>query len=70
MTIEQFSNLVSVLPYVESTLKSKGISIPRPNYEEWAAGVGDEEEEAMDEDEEDVKKKAKKNFEETSEEDA
>ena len=73
MTIEQFSNLISVLPHVESMLKSKGISIPRPDYGESAV-VGEEEEEeeeeAMDEDKEGVKKNVKKNFEETSDEDS
>lgn len=80
--MEQFNNLVSALPHIETVLAEKGETIPRPKYGAAAAKKpevekDEEEEEAEDtgeeEDEEDEEqgkptKKGKKNFEETSDE--
>lgn len=80
--MEQFNNLVSALPYIETVLAAKGVTIPRPEYGAAAAKKpeaekDEEEEEAEDtgdqEDEEEEEqgkstKKGKKNFEETSDE--
>lgn len=65
--MDQFNNLVKQLPQIETALLEKGEKIERPSYEGAggsAAGDDDSEEEV-------VQKKqatAKRNFEETSEE--
>ncbi len=81
--MEQFNNLVSALPHIETVLGNKGESIPRPEYgaaaarkpeanedEEGEAEESDAEEKEEEEDGEQGKplKKGKKNFEETSDE--
>lgn len=81
--MEQFNNLVSALPHIETVLANKGESIPRPEYgaaaarkpeanedEEGEAEESDAEEKEAEEDGEQGKplKKGKKNFEETSDE--
>lgn len=81
--MEQFNSLVSALPHIEAVLADKGESIPRPEYgaaaakkpeasedEEEEAEESDAEEEEEEEDGEQGKslKKAKRNFEETSDE--
>lgn len=81
--MEQFNNLVSALPHIETVLANKGESIPRPEYgaaaarkpeanedEEGEAEESDAEEKEEEEDGEQGKplKKGKKNFEETSDE--
>ena len=78
LTIEQFSNFVTVLPEIEAALKEKGVEVTRPVYDgagrEENAEVEEEggEQDAEDEQEEDAGKEekggGKKNFEETSEE--
>lgn len=79
--MEQFNNLVSALPHIETVLAEKGETIPRPEYgaaaakkpeaekdeeEEEAEDTGDEEDEEEEQDK--PTKKGKKNFEETSDE--
>lgn len=79
--MEQFNNLVSALPHIETVLAQKGETIPRPEYgaaaakkpeaekdeeEEEAEDTGDEEDEEEEQDK--PTKKGKKNFEETSDE--
>ena len=65
--MDQFNNLVKWLPQIEKALSEQGEKIERPSYEgagEEAADDGDGEEELV------VEKQgtAKRNFEETSEE--
>ena len=65
--MDQFNNLVKCLPQIERALAKKGEKIDRPSYEGGggsAAADGDGEEEMV------VEKQAtaKRNFEETSEE--
>lgn len=81
--MEQFNNLVSALPHIETVLAVKGETIPRPEYgvaaakkpeaededEEEAKDTGDEDEEEEEEEERVKPTKEKKNFEETSDED-
>ena len=68
LSVEQFNSLVKLLPQIETALKEKGEKIERPSYEGGGAEADDD-----DGDEEEVvvekkKAKAKRNFEETSEE--
>ncbi|KAH9845821.1 Transcriptional Coactivator p15 (PC4) [Teratosphaeria destructans] len=51
LSIDQFSAVMDVLPQIESTLKSKGIAIPRPKYDGGAADAGNDEPEEEDEEE-------------------
>lgn len=83
--MEQFNNLVSALPHIETVLAVKGETIPRPEYgaaaakkpeaedededEEEAKDTGDEDEEEEEQEERGKFTKEKKNFEETSDED-
>ena len=64
--MDQFNNLVKILPQIETALSKKGENIERPSYE-GAGGSA-----ATDVDSEEVVEKkqatAKRNFEETSEE--
>ena len=65
--MDQFNNLVKLLPQIETALSKQGEKIDRPSYEGAggsAADDGDGEEEMV------VEKQAtaKRNFEETSEE--
>ncbi|MCJ1386459.1 hypothetical protein MMC17_009585 [Xylographa soralifera] len=70
MPIAQFGSLIALLPHIETVLKSKGETLPRPEYDKVQSGVGggggkeDEEAEVTDEDD----AQGKKNFEATSEE--
>ena len=60
---------MKLLPQIETALKEKGEKIERPSYE-GAGGLAKEDDDDGDGDEEVVEKKvkAKRNFEETSEE--
>ena len=65
--MDQFNNLVKILPQIETALSKKGEKIERPSYE----GAGGTAAADSDGEEEVVEKKqatAKRNFEETSEE--
>ena len=65
--MDQFNNLIKLLPQIETALFEKGEKIERPSYE----GAGVSAAADSDGDEEVVEKKqatAKRNFEETSEE--
>ena len=67
LPLDQFNTLITLLPQIETALASKGQSISRPDYSNADASAA-----AMDEDEDEVDKAqktmAKKNFEETSDE--
>lgn len=67
LTVAQFSAFIEALPALEASLKAAGQSIPRPKYDALGGGTTKEEDEDIpDANEEQVE--AKKNFEETSEE--
>ncbi|MCJ1397898.1 hypothetical protein MMC11_001094 [Xylographa trunciseda] len=72
MPVAQFSDLVALLPHIETVLKAKGETLRRPEYDKGGAGGGGGGEEEEDDDaevmDEDVGR-GKKNFEATSEED-
>ncbi|KAI9741232.1 MAG: hypothetical protein M1834_002948 [Cirrosporium novae-zelandiae] len=76
LSLDQFSTLIKTLPELESTLKEKGDSIPRPAYgQNFDSTPEPEEEEEEEESEEEPqpkkklkKKVAKKNIEATSSE--
>ncbi|KAF2770444.1 hypothetical protein EJ03DRAFT_350516 [Teratosphaeria nubilosa] len=60
LSIDQFSVVMDVLPQIESTLKSKGITISHPKYDGGAAEAGsveseEEDEEKVPDDEQDAK---------------
>ena len=66
--MDQFNNLVKLLPQIETALSKTGEKIERPSYEGAggsAAADGDDDDEEM---EEKKQATAKRNFEETSEE--
>jgi hypothetical protein len=81
LTMEQFTALLGVLPDIERALKSKGVEVPRPQYDKSGAAGGDEVEAELEEDEEEKasgkpkskgkldKFKIKSNHEATSDED-
>ena len=52
LSIDQFTALLDILPDLESTLKSKGIAIPRPKYGS-SNGTKKNTDEDSDKDEED-----------------
>ncbi|KAK2762775.1 hypothetical protein FQN54_000949 [Arachnomyces sp. PD_36] len=61
MSVDQFSTMVGLLPSIETALKQKGESLPRPQYDvstgkdsEKEPEGGEEEEEAQDDENEDV----------------
>ena len=65
--MDQFNNLVKLLPQIETALSKKGENIERPSYEGAsgsAAADGDGEEQVLEK----KQATAKRNFEETSEE--
>ncbi|KEF62795.1 MFS transporter, SHS family, lactate transporter [Exophiala aquamarina CBS 119918] len=64
MTVEQYSALINIMPQIESALKQKGETIPRPNYGQQAAG-GDQDDQGDDDDQIEDKKA---NIEATSDE--
>lgn len=68
--MEQFNTIISLLPQLESVLAEKGEKIGRPDYSEAGSSgtAGDEEKMEEDEEDEEPAAKAKKNFEQTSDE--
>jgi hypothetical protein len=75
LLLDQFGQLVTLLPHIEAVLKGKGESLPRPKYgnleveesgEEEGEGDGMEDEDGGEKGK--YGKGSKKNFEETSEE--
>lgn len=68
--MEQFNTIINLLPQLERVLAEKGEKIGRPDYSEAGSSAGDGNEENMEEDEEDEEpaSRAKKNFEQTSDE--
>lgn len=81
LTMEQFTGLVGILPQLEGVLKSKGVEVPRPQYDTAAtqARAEDLDESEEDDEEEEFEKpkskgkldkyKMKSNHEATSDED-
>lgn len=81
MTTDQYTTFLKLIPDIERVLKSKGINVPRPQYDKATTGSKEEneeedEEEAEESEEETLKPKGepnkfkmKKNYEGTSEED-
>ncbi|KAK5124384.1 hypothetical protein LTR85_001601 [Meristemomyces frigidus] len=60
LSIDQFTAVLDILPDIESVLKSKGITIPRPTYDgkpatEEPAAEEEDEEDGGEEEEEEVK---------------
>ena len=51
LTTEQFTALLAVLPDIDHVLKSKGIEVPRPQYDKAAATSSDPAEAESEEDE-------------------
>ena len=67
LSVDQFNNLVKSLPQIEKALSRQGEKIDRPNYESTGGSAADD---GVGEEEMVVEKQAtaKRNFEETSEE--
>ena len=64
--MDQFNTLVTLLPQIEKALADKGERIGRPDYSGEPMAAADEDD--GDEEEQEPEAKAKKNFEETSDE--
>ncbi|OAL75023.1 RNA polymerase II transcriptional coactivator [Trichophyton violaceum] len=76
MTLEQFNNLVTLLPEISAVIEEKGGKVTRPDFSGSIATAGEEDEEMSGVDEEKSKSNSKakkpsstKNFETTSDED-
>ena len=70
MPVAQFAAVVSLLPHIETVLKEKGETIPRPEYDKAeGAEPPDTDQEAAVDSEVSENKTGKKNFEQTSDED-
>lgn len=69
MPVAQFAALVSLIPDIETSLKAKGESVPRPKYE-TASRIGAPVESDINDNGEEGQenKESRRNFEETSEE--
>ena len=63
--MSHFSALISLLPEIESVLRSKGEDVPRPDYSNLSRAEADQ---AEDESIVSGGKETKRNFEETSDE--
>jgi hypothetical protein len=71
MPIAQFAALINALPHIEAVLKTKGETIPRPDYSIADHSGSDSDKHLAKNEGEDAAsvKAGRKNFEETSEED-
>ena len=52
LTIDQYTALIDILPDLERVLKSKGVTVPRPQYDKKSAPKPEDEEEEEEEEEE------------------
>lgn len=68
LPLDQFNTLITLLPQIETALASKGQSISRPDYSNAGASAAAMDEDEDEDEDEAEKTTAKKNFEETSDE--
>lgn len=65
LPVDQFAELVSIMPHIETVLKAKGEDLPRPHYSDTSDGKDEEKDGGNGSAK---TKKGKRNFEATSDE--